>query len=285
MTPVVVFILGTNRSGSTWLNLVLGSHSWAANVGEFYRPFLDRGHVVCRLCEANDLPTCTVLGTLDGVPEHRAYHVAAERLGSNCIIDASKRLDWCARFTGRTDLTPRLVHLVRHPAGFVASERARTPQASVDSLFEQWCLINREVEAFTEASGCPCRVVAYDDLADSPSQEFPKLCEWIGGHFEAEALEYWRVDHHGLGANGAASLYLDGRKRRHWERSEDAYYEELQRGRMGADTRWAERLDPRECDRLLAHPYVQAIRERIGSNRSWATVAEALASDRAARLT
>lgn len=268
--PVVVFILSANRSGSTWLNLVLGSHSWAANVGEFYRPFLFPGHVICRLCEAEELPSCTVLAGLESVSAERAYHFAAERFGRGCIVDASKRLDWCARFLARDDLSVRLVHLVRHPAGYVASELIRRPHEMPSSLFDEWRRINGEIEEFTAASGRPHMVVAYDDLADAPHEEMPRLCTFAGGEFEPAALEYWRFPHHGLGANGAASLYLAGRKRRNWERSEDAFYEAAKQRPVRADTRWAERLPADECERMLDHPYVAQLRARIGTARAWA---------------
>jgi hypothetical protein len=272
--PVVVFILSANRSGSTWLNLVLGSHSWAANVGELYRPFLFPSHVVCRLCEANGLARCTVLGGLEDVPAERAYHFAAERFGRGCVVDASKRLDWCARFVGRDDMSARLVHLVRHPAGYVASERIRRPHEPPGALFDEWRRINQEIEAFAARSGRPHVTVAYDDLADAPHDELPPLCRFAGGRFEPAALEYWRVEHHGLGANGAASLYLEGRKQRNWERSEDGFYARLKDEPQRSDTRWAERVDADECDRMLGDPYVARLRERIGTARRWARVAD-----------
>lgn len=90
---VVVFILSAPYSGSTWLNLVLGSHSWAMNLGEYYRPFLNPDHIACRLCEAEGLPECTVLHGIEAVARADAYHFAALRSGKRILIDASKRLD------------------------------------------------------------------------------------------------------------------------------------------------------------------------------------------------
>jgi len=278
MLPKVLFILSANRSGSTWLNLVLGSHSWAANVGEFYRPFLFPGHVACRLCEANDEPRCTVLDGIEHVPAERAYHFAAERFGRPCIVDASKRLDWCARFLPRDDLDVVLVHLVRHPAGYVASETRRRPDLSRDALFAEWRQINQEIEAFVARSARPHGTFAYDDLAGDPHAELPRVCALLGAPFEPAALRYWEVEHHGLGANGAASLYLEGRKRRNWERSEDRFYERLKHEPQRADTRWAHEIPPDECDRMLEHPYTRALREQIASPRRWARVADVAAS-------
>jgi len=277
MNPKVVFILSGNRSGSTWLNLVLGSHGWAANVGEFYRPFLFPGHVACRLCEADGLPRCTVLDGIEHVPAERAYHFAAERFGRSCIVDASKRLDWCARFLGRDDLDVVLVHLVRHPAGYASSERRRRPELSHHALFEEWCALNREIEAFVERSGRTSGTFAYDDLADDPATGLPRVCALAGGAFEPAALRYWEVEHHGLGANGAASVYLEGRSRRNFERSDDRYYERVKTEPIRSDTRWADDVAPDACDRMLEHPYTRALRARIGGPRGWASVAEARA--------
>ena len=67
---------------------------------------------------------------------------------------------------------------------------------------------NRLISDFLQLRHPSSKLVSYDQLADSPSDGFPELCRFIGMPWEETALEYWNVTHHGLGGNGAASVYL-----------------------------------------------------------------------------
>jgi sulfotransferase family protein len=269
MKPTVVFILSTPRSGSTWLNLVLGSHSFAANVGEYRRVFTEPGHVVCRLCEANGLPECRFLHGAAEVPLEQAYHFAAERLARPVIVDASKRVEWCARFVDRSDLDVRLIHLVRHPCGFVESEARREPEKTAAQLFADWVAGNRAIEAFCAAHAAPHALFAYDDLADHPAEELPRLCAWLGRSFEPAALRYWEFEHHGLGGNGAASLYLRDRKVTNFVTGDDRHYADLAARPLEADRRWMHALEPALCASFLDHPYTRELRARLPQHLGW----------------
>lgn len=262
----VVFVLSATRSGSTWLNVVLGSTSWAASVGEYMRPFTVKGHVACRLCEAEGLSECTELHGIEAVAPRDAYRFAAERLGKRVIIDCSKELDWCSRFLGRDDIDARLIHLVRNPCGFVESEGRRLPDLSHRDLLDLWERKNREIEDFVAASGATAKFASYDDLADDPDAHFPKLCDFIGHSWEPAAIKYWLVPHHGLGGNGAAWLYLRNRKVAVGVTLDDAYYTGLTRQRSAADQRWRDRLPAPFCLTAVAAPYARHLQARLGTD-------------------
>jgi len=267
MRPTVICVMSTMRSGSTWLNLVLGSHSWAASLGEYFRPFLVPGHVACRLCEADGLPACTMLDGIEAVPAEQAYAFAAERMARDVVIDASKHLVWYRRFIDRQDLDLRLVHLVRHPCGFVESEMRRNAGATPDTLLAEWVRVNGEIEEFIATSGRPAMLTCYEGLADDPARYFPPLCAFAGGAWEPDAMRYWEVPHHGLGGNGAASLYLRGRGVVRYVTGDDAYYRNLEAQPTAADARWKSRLPEEFRRRAVASPYAQACMERLGDAR------------------
>ena len=260
----VAFIVGTRRSGSTWLNAVLGSLSWAANLGEFSRPFDQPGHVLCRQCEADGLADCTVLHGLDAVPPERGYHFAAARFGDRLLIDASKRIEWAAEFVGRDDLDVRLIHLVRHPCGVVESEARRTPDSTHDEILAYWERRNAQIETFCANAGRPSILVSYEDLADDPHTHFPRLCEFLGGPWEPPALAYWNFPHHGLGGNGASSLYLRGRPKTNYVTGDDAYYMNLAAEPTRADERWRDRIPGDLRARVAASAYATALANRLG---------------------
>jgi hypothetical protein len=257
------------RAGSTWLNVVLGAHSWAANLGEYFRPFLVPGHVACRLCEADGRVECSVLGGIEHVAPADAYHFAADRTRKSVLIDASKRLDWCERFLHREDIDARLIHLVRHPCGFIESERRRTTDVALEELLGRWERGNADIEAFVARSGAPNILSCYDDLADHPAQTFPALCAFLGHRWEPAALSYWNVPHHGLGGNGAASLYLKGRSVTNYVTGDDAYYGSLHGRAPSADRRWKDRLPSEFCGAAAVSPYAVHLAQRLG--RGWET--------------
>ena len=264
--PRVGFILSALRSGSTWLNLVLGSHDWAMNLGEYYRPFRFPGHIACRLCEAEGRAECSVLHGIERVPAARAFHFAAARAGRGVLIDASKQLDWCGEFLGRDDLDVRLIHLVRNPCGHAESELRRHPGRGLDEVLASWEAANRAIENFIAASSAPAMLAGYDDLAANPGGHFPALCGFLGHGWQPAALRYWEVAHHGLGGNGAAAPYLKGRLVTNFATFDDAHYDGIERRPTAPDLRWRERLGAAERARALGLPYAVALRRRLGGD-------------------
>ena len=260
----VAFILSTRRAGSTWLNVVLGSHSSTGNLGEYSRPFEDRSHVACRLCEANGLAECTVLSGIETVDADDAFTFASARMGKNILVECAKSIHWAERFIHRPDLDARLIHLVRHPCGYVESEMRRRPEVEPAVFIDEWVVQNGWFDDFMAQSGRPNYLVNYDALADAPLREFPGLCEFIGFPFEPQALEYWNFEHHGLGGNGANSIYLQGRKVRKYITGDDAYYAALASHPIAADTRWRERLPAGVCVTATSSNYARSMAHRLG---------------------
>ena len=259
----VAFILSTRRAGSTWLNIVLGSHPWAVNLGEYARIWLMPGHVTCRLCEADGLPECAVLAGAESVPADDAFGFAARRFPGRTIVDASKVDAWCARFLRRDDLDVRVIHLVRHPAAYLESELRRRPETPRETILTEWQETNQRIEAFVTSNAVPHRMVSYEDLTERPDDTLPPLCEFLGGTYDRDALRYWNYEHHGLGGNGAASLYLRGRKVVKYVTGDDAYYAALRDAPTRPDVRWRERLPADVIEQAESLPYAAALRERL----------------------
>ena len=272
--PTVVFILSAPRSGSTWLNLVLGSNSWAADLGEYNRPFLSIPYnsdnvIRCPSCTADGLPDCAIYPNLCNVPEKEAYHFAFSKSQKPVLIDASKDIDWCARFITRRDIDPCIIHLIRHPCGFVESQLRRS-ERSEDQLLSEWETINRSIEAFVASSGVRNIVAFYDDLADNPQEHFPDVCEMIGQRWEPASVRYWEHEHHGFCANGPTLLFL--RDRRYFSKvgvitGDDAFYGTLLGQPIRADSRWRKRLSSDFCQRAIEMPYSLALRQNYGRDR------------------
>jgi hypothetical protein len=257
-------ILSTRRSGSTWLNCVLGSHRGVANLGEYFRPFEKPGHVACRLCEADGLPQCRVLHGIECVPAERAYAFAAERLGCSVLIECSKLLHWPLLFIDQPDLDVRFIHLVRNPCGYIESEQRRRPEATTEALIAEWTEQNGHIETFVRNAGRPNVLVSYERLATAPHAAFPELCAFLGFAFDPAALAYWRFEHHGLGGNGACSLYLRGRAVQRFTTGDDAFYDTLVGAPTRADERWRGRIGDTVKSAAFSTPYAREMQSRLG---------------------
>ena len=240
-------------------------------MGEFYRPFRVSGHVACRLCEADGRGECARLYGLGSINPAAAFHFAAERLEREVIIDASKDLAWCEQFLARGDLRPHFIHLVRHPCGYMESERRRDAAKSWQRLFSEWRTRELRIEKFiAKHPDVPSISAVYDDLADDPIRRVPEVCAFLGYPFEAPALRYWEFEHHGLGANGAASLYLRNRKVRNFDTGDDAFYARCAEFAAGADRRWTSVIPLSVRDRCLAHAYVRRLKRQLSPSSIWA---------------
>ena len=164
------------------------------------------------LCEADGLPACRVLHGIERVPAHDAYAFASERTGKSILVECSKLLHWPLEFVKQERLDVRFIHLIRNPCGYIESESAAPAGRDGGELIAEWNEQNGYIETFVQSIGRPFVEVSYEQLAGDPLRAFPGLCAFLGFEFRPAALRYWEFEHHGLGGNGACSLYLRDRK-------------------------------------------------------------------------
>lgn len=250
-TGTVVFILSSDRSGSTWLAYVLGSTPSAAFLGEFRRAWDPQLRRRCAWCHANGREYCEVLTSIELHTPDLAYELIFSRTGKQFLVDSSKRIVWADRFIRPgSRLKVHLIHLIRDPRGWYASERRRR-ESSRDGLIGEWVAENLRIGDFLKSSGAPSTTVFYDELANSPMSEFQRLCSQIGCSFEPGALRYWEKAHHGFAANGASSPLLRSlpniSELPNFITGDDAFYATNDQ-KSFVDQRWKEQLS--EADAL-----------------------------------
>lgn len=265
----IAFILSAKHSGSTWLNLVLGSHTWAANVGEFCRPFFRPGHTACRLCEAKGLEHCAVLGDVSQLPIENAFRHAAKKLAVQTVIDSSKRFDWVEVFENEKDHEIYIVHLIRHPCGYIASRLRRDASTTAEAALKEWETENLDIFAFKQRFDTRAVCVSYEDLALDTEASFLKLTSFLGGKFERDALRYWNVEHHGLGGNGANYVYLRDLPDPVFVTGDQAYYEQIAGKEHIYDDRWRTELDQATINWVLNSDSVANIENLMEQNPGW----------------
>ena len=241
----VVFILSSDRSGSTWLGYILGSLRNSSFVGELRRAWDAGLRQPCAWCSAHGLEACETLSGIEAYPVDRAFEIAFSRTGTELVIDSSKRLEWARQFVARNSLfSAHLIHIIRDPRGWYESEHRRRSE-SRDEMIEGWVRENLEIRNFTKSAGANSTTVFYDELAASPESGLKRICDDLNRPYESESLLYWRKAHHAFAANGAAWPLLNGAPKAstlsHFISGDDGFYQS-KGGTSFVDRRWKEAL-------------------------------------------
>jgi hypothetical protein len=261
----VAFILSANRSGSTWAGYVLGSHPKSAFLGELYRLWDKELSRPCTYCAANGAAECSVLNGVEVLPCSEAFTSLFERTGKQLLVDNSKVIDWTKQCIGR-DFEVRLIHLIRDPRGWFASERRRTPRDCVQAM-QSWHEINASIWNFAKTSGHAYEIAFYDELALDPARGFRRLFGFCGLDFAPSSLQYWDVEHHCIAANGATSLTFHDNEERarvsHFSTGDDTFYAK-RRETQFFDQRWKLDLDAQGIETITRDPMVKSLLSDFG---------------------
>ncbi len=239
MPETVVFILSANYSGSTWLALLLGSHSQAFYVGELNKMFHDEP-VPCRLCEEKGR-ACPVFHEVATIKPKNIHSHVLTRTGRKLLVDNSKTVSWSKKFLGETRWQRKYIHLLRDPRAIAYSLQLRQRPTN----FTDWIDKNYEIRDFARQHDLNCRTITYNALAEHTDETLSQLCQWLDVNFETTQTEYWNFEHHGPGRNGATAAFLE-----RYVASEAQFYSETKRTNFH-DLRWQEKLEPQTREAIL----------------------------------
>ncbi|MDQ3973516.1 MAG: sulfotransferase [Actinomycetota bacterium] len=224
MRPIpVVLIVGVGYSGSTLLDLMLGSHSEVVGVGELvgfdafsqrnslctcWRPRHDCAfwNEVVR-CLVGDEPTASFAvhpphaTPTEVVANTVALFAAISRTTSaRYVIDSSKR--WRrARILSQVEaLDVRVIHLLRDGRG-VGYSHARRGESFGDAV-EYWATANLAIRRWLDESDrLPFVTVHYEDLCADPEGSLTGVCEFMNLAWEPSMLTFFSVEHHNIAGN------------------------------------------------------------------------------------
>lgn len=238
--PTVVYIAGNHRSGSTLLDMVLGSHSRALSIGEivalgeYFRqnkpctcgekihdcPFW--GEVQKRLAEdfgqqtpcSRYAPIHSASDLLRGlVPfpssssaryDGRLLQAVSAISGRDFVIDSSKTfsrlLFYLLAYGGRTFV----IHLTRDPRGVINS-LLRTKEYATDRLdlyIRWWRSTQSRLHRLSALRG-PSRILRlrFEDFCRSPVDALAPVLSSLGLEFEPPMLDYGSHEHHNISGN------------------------------------------------------------------------------------
>lgn len=241
----VLFILGIGRSGSTMLDLMLGSHSEGFSLGEISKipEIFRRDPTPSAFCPNSSFwqerftqsdAQRLAIG-LSGQRLHRfiplklekavrelthtdgilnPYTLLFEKISKSLLVDSSKYPDWVERRLQAREFTGGLVqayicHMVRDGRAVLNSYLRAYPNLSVRQISQRWLDNLLACEAIFETFPCDYKMqVRYEALATEPERTMQSVCEWLGLPFEAEMLEYWKGDHHYVAGSRSARALI-----------------------------------------------------------------------------
>jgi len=242
MDNTVVFILSANYSGSTWLALLLGSHSQAFYVGELNKMFHELP-MPCRWCEERGV-ACPIFHDVAAVKARHIHELVLQRTGKKVVVDNSKTVSWSKKILGANQFRRKYVHLLRDPRAIAYSLQMRERPIDLDD----WLNKNNEIREFLRDNQLEHFLLTYNDLAENTDAALAELCSWLGIVYEPSQKEYWNFAHHGPGRNGATAAFLEN-----YVPSDNQFYAETKRTQFH-DLRWKENLNPSTCDMIVNAP-------------------------------
>ena len=187
-----VFVISSQRSGSTLLRVLLNSHSRIRSPHELHLDSLQvelSADYVDMVMDELGLARQTLEHLLwDRVLDHEL-----RRSGKDVIVDKtpSNALIWRRISTAWPNA--HYLFLLRHPGSVMESMLARhsdfTRERAIDDVLTQ-------VAAVDEARRClDGHTLTYEDLTADPERETRRICAYLGVDWEPQMLEYGKQEH------------------------------------------------------------------------------------------
>ena len=245
MRDKVVFILGIGRSGSTMLDLMLGSHSEGFSLGEISKlseiygrnpspkSFCPTGTFWEDHFSQKDAKSLS-LG-LSGHRLHRfiplkverllrettrtdavlnPYLLLHERIPQKLLIDSSKYPDWVAQRLQAREfrqgmLDYYVIHVVRDGRAVLNSYLRAYPDQTAESISQRWLSNFMQCERVYESLPANKRLrVRYEALATEPTAVMSNVCNFLNIPFEPDMLEYWKHEHYYIAGSRSARALI-----------------------------------------------------------------------------
>jgi len=223
---LVINIFSFLYSGSTWVNLMLGSHPEAFSVGEIEavccgRPFICGVHG----------PECDLWPRFDPT-EHENPLVQISRLsGKRCLVLSNPRNSLLWQQDARIE--SRFIHLIRDGRAVVASTLRKHPERRVRDCARDWkARVLDYRQLLTRLVGDAPPTVMYERLQAHTDGELRRICDAVGLDFEPNMRKFWHKDHHYPWGNRGILFAMKSR------RDASASQEDLPESVHAPDTRW-----------------------------------------------
>lgn len=242
----VIYIAGSSHSGSTLLDLLLGSHSAVESVGEAKKipeilERLDKGEKFLCTCQ-QELKSCPLWSDLlagdvgdverDALATARLYKKVLGKRKKTVILDSSKTLGRTLLFARSNLFEPLFIHLVRDSRAVVFSSRRKKyaggrSDYGLIKTARSWQKLNSRIPQRLKSHNAIRRLlVRYEELTGDLRGTLEKILCAAGLDWEPSMLNFREHVHHNIEGNrmrmGSSSEikrdeeYLDSLGRAEW---------------------------------------------------------------------
>jgi hypothetical protein len=208
----VVYIAGHGHSGSTLLDLILGSHSKIESVGEVTEASVAnvlRGEELCTCgrrfsdCEYWSVVVTQLhqrgMDSADAILASPQVFIfeAIRQSGKAIYAESTKSADRLRRLLATPHLNVRVVHIVRDPRATAFSFAKK--YGRIYRRARKWSELDDEINQAVE----PQRrlVVRYEALVTCPVEQIRRVMTFIGEDFEPGQLAFLDRIHHNISGN------------------------------------------------------------------------------------
>ncbi len=282
MPKKVVFILGIGRSGSTLLDLMLGSHPECFSMGEICKiPEIYKKNKAIKgnqfWEESFDEKEAKMLAV--GLSNHRVnkyiplkyercirellkqdkmlnpYSLIFKKVQASVLIDSSKYVDWVSqKLTAREfksgQIDPYVIFLIRDGRAVLNSYLRKFPERTVQKISHNWLRrMKGSQELYNKFPEERKMIVRYEKLASETEATLESICKLLAIEYTPEMMEYWKNEHNmiagGQGARYIASKYQgkQAEVQGKVEATHGDYYDKLGLA-IKLDLRWQRELSP-----------------------------------------
>ncbi|MGY6529452.1 MAG: sulfotransferase [Cyanobacterium sp.] len=285
MRKKVVFILGIGRSGSTMLDLILGSNENAFSLGEISKlpQMLAKGNTQIASCTEStfwqDNFSKKELEQLAlGMSGHRLkpyfplkaerfvrelfgidqifnnYSLLFEKIKKDVLIDSSKYVSWINNQLSSKEfktnkIQPILIYLVRDGRAVVNSYLRAYPNNTIENRSKIWLKQSQTNIDFYQSFKGTKKLIRYEELASNPQQCISNVCSLLGLAYSDEMLQFFKHEHHHIaGSRGTNAQIVKYRNQQQDNKIlKDQYYSELN-FEIKLDLRWKTELSSEKLE-------------------------------------
>ncbi len=217
----LIYIAGSSYSGSTLMDLVLGSHPGIESLGEAKKiaavQSSDGGAPATCNC-GDPVSSCAFWQTvLPGNMTFRADDPGANAdlcrralsfRGRQVVLDNSKNIGRALMLHRSGLFELHVLHMVRDSRAVVFSHRRKAERRAQDHAYRlaptarQWERLNQRLaRAFRSCSGTGYLRVCYEDLVARPEEEVRRVLREVSLPWDPQTLKFREGRHHGIEGN------------------------------------------------------------------------------------
>ena len=192
---VVVNITALSFSGSTWLNLMLGSHPEAFSVGELKKVSQSK-RAICTIHGEE----CPLWSRYEHPSTENPFVQLARLTGKRFLIVNKSR--HFIQYQRDPAITSRFIHLLRDPRAVLASCLRKKPDRRTFSTARLLSHdLRRNLRLHRRQPPEEVTTAFYEHVQRDTEAELRRLCEFIGMEYDAAMLAFWEPEHHFIAGN------------------------------------------------------------------------------------